>query len=69
MVDTSQDALVLLRTIGNQKLQSVAFRDQRPHIMAEDINFELTDDQVSGHGHSAASLVLHLFCFTGACTL
>jgi len=38
---------VLLRTIGNQKLKSVVFRDQRPHMMAEDINFELTDDQVS----------------------
>ena len=46
-VDTSQDALVLLRTIGNQKLKSVVFRDQRPHMMAEDINFELTDEQVS----------------------
>ena len=48
-VDTSQDALVLLRTIGNQKLPSVSFRDLRPYMMAEDINFELTDEQVSGH--------------------
>ncbi|KAG0725504.1 Pre-rRNA-processing protein TSR1 [Chionoecetes opilio] len=38
-VATPQDALLVLRHIGAQKQRPVFFRDNRPHIMAEKIEF------------------------------
>ncbi|GFY72718.1 pre-rRNA-processing protein TSR1 homolog [Trichonephila inaurata madagascariensis] len=41
--DTNQELLLLLRQIGSQKQQSVGFRDNRPHLLVENISFDLKD--------------------------
>lgn len=38
-VEKSQDALLVLRHIGAQKQRPIFFRDHRPHIMAEKLEF------------------------------
>lgn len=39
-LDNSQDGLVILRQLSNQKLNSVKYRENHPHLMAEKISFE-----------------------------
>ncbi|GFS48025.1 pre-rRNA-processing protein TSR1 homolog [Nephila pilipes] len=41
--DTNQELLLLLRQIGNQKQRPVAFRDNRAHLLVENISFDLKD--------------------------
>ncbi|GFR12336.1 pre-rRNA-processing protein TSR1 homolog [Trichonephila clavata] len=41
--DTNQELLLLLRQIGNQKQQPIGFRDNRPHLLVENISFDLKD--------------------------
>lgn len=40
-VDNSQDALVLLRQLTNQKLRDITYRECRPHMISEEISFEM----------------------------
>lgn len=42
--DTKQDFLLLMRNIGSHKRRSVAFRDARPHLLAEDVVFLRDND-------------------------
>lgn len=44
-VEREQDALLVLRQIGAQKQRPLFFRDNRPHIMAEKVEF---NEEVSG---------------------
>ena len=48
-IDTTQDALLMVRLITNQKLKPIYFREYRPHLMAENIQFELPYESVSLH--------------------
>ena len=38
-VEKTQDALMILRHIGAQKQRPIFFRDNRPHVMAEKLEF------------------------------
>lgn len=44
-VDKKEDAILLLRQIANQKRRPVSYRDGRPHLLAESIEFCHGDDQ------------------------
>lgn len=37
----------MLRLITNQKLRPIFNREYRPHLLAEDIQFELPNEEVS----------------------
>ena len=45
-IDSNQEALLLLRAIGSQRMKSLVLRDYRPHLYAEEVTMELTDEQV-----------------------
>lgn len=38
-LDNFVDGMNILRKIGNQKQKNVPYRDHRPHIFAEDVEF------------------------------
>lgn len=38
-LDKNIDALNILRKIGNQKRRSVLYRDRRPHMLAENVEY------------------------------
>lgn len=44
-VDKKEDAILLLRQIANQKRRPVSYRDARPHLLAESLEFCHGDDQ------------------------
>ncbi|CAN7989115.1 unnamed protein product [Ixodes hexagonus] len=44
-VDKKEDAILLLRQIANQKRRPVSYRDARPHLLAESLEFCREDDQ------------------------
>jgi len=44
-IDTQQDAMLLLRTIGNQKQNKLLLREYRPHMLASSVTF-LPGEQV-----------------------
>ncbi|XP_076105555.1 pre-rRNA-processing protein TSR1 homolog [Mytilus galloprovincialis] len=44
-IDSTQDALLMLRLITNQKLRPIFNREYRPHLLAEDIQFELPNEE------------------------
>ncbi|XP_071960832.1 pre-rRNA-processing protein TSR1 homolog [Antedon mediterranea] len=44
-LDSAQDAILLLRHLGDQKLSSIRWRDTRPHILARSVNFEPNPEQ------------------------
>ncbi|EEC13624.1 ribosome biogenesis protein tsr1, putative [Ixodes scapularis] len=44
-VDKKEDAILLLRQIANQKRRPVSYRDARPHLLAESLEFCHRDDQ------------------------
>ncbi|XP_046372243.2 pre-rRNA-processing protein TSR1 homolog isoform X1 [Haliotis rufescens] len=44
-LDTSQDALLVVRQITNQKLRNIQYRDVRPHLIGEEISFELDNTE------------------------
>ena len=46
-LDTTADGLVLLRQIGGQKMKELVMRERRPHLMADNISFELNQQDVS----------------------
>lgn len=39
VLDKNSDGLNILRRIGNQKRKSVLYRDRRPHLYAENVEF------------------------------
>lgn len=39
-LESDQDAMLILRHIGSQKQRSIFFKDNRPHMMAEKVEFE-----------------------------
>ncbi len=47
MLDSEQDAILVLRSIGSQKLRKISLRDYRPHLIAESISYELNSEQVN----------------------
>lgn len=38
-LDKNSDGINILRRIGNQKRRSVLYRDRRPHLLGEDIEY------------------------------
>ncbi|KAJ8301575.1 hypothetical protein KUTeg_020562 [Tegillarca granosa] len=44
-LDTAQDGLVIMRNITNHKLKPIYFRELRPHMVAENIEFEIDDPE------------------------
>ena len=65
-LDSTQDAVLILHQLGSQKLRRISLRENRPHIMAENISFELEDQQVSSDIHNPfrpAHGVLNLYYF------
>ncbi|XP_053376015.1 pre-rRNA-processing protein TSR1 homolog [Mercenaria mercenaria] len=48
-VDTEQDCLLVLRHVTSQKLRDIHYRENRPHLLAEDVHFELSNDSET-HG-------------------
>ncbi|XP_064606334.1 pre-rRNA-processing protein TSR1 homolog [Liolophura sinensis] len=40
-LDDKQDALLVLRQLTNQKLRQILYRERRPHMITEEIQFEL----------------------------
>lgn len=38
-LDKNADAVNILRRIGNQKRKSVLYRDRRPHLLAEEVEY------------------------------
>lgn len=45
-LDSEQDGLLVMRNITNQKIKQVHYRDNRPHLIAEEIQFELENEEV-----------------------
>eukprot|EP00057_Strongylocentrotus_purpuratus_P021891 XP_011676365.1 PREDICTED: pre-rRNA-processing protein TSR1 homolog [Strongylocentrotus purpuratus] len=39
-VDTEQESILLLRHLAEQKLNTIKWRDLRPHVLADDVTFE-----------------------------
>lgn len=39
-VENDQEAMLVLRHIGSQKQRPIFFKDNRPHMMAEKVEFE-----------------------------
>lgn len=54
-LDSAQDGLLVVRTIGNQKMRQISMRDYRPHLIAEHIAMD-----VSSEGSDSGTL-----CITG----
>ncbi|XP_049809647.1 pre-rRNA-processing protein TSR1 homolog [Schistocerca nitens] len=48
-LDKCDEALNVLRRAGSQKLRSVTYRDRRPHMLVEEIEF-VADSQEGDHG-------------------
>ena len=46
-LDSTKDGLLVLRHITSQKLKAVHYRENRPHMLAENVKFELEDNSVS----------------------
>ncbi|UYV69793.1 TSR1, partial [Cordylochernes scorpioides] len=46
-LESPTDALQLIRHIGQQKMREVKYRDSRPHLLGERIDFEPNSDQTS----------------------
>ena len=46
-MDSAQDGLLVLRTVGSQKLRKITFREVRPHMIAESVSYELDSEDVS----------------------
>ena len=46
-LDSAQEGLALLRLLANHKLRDMMYRDRRAHLLADDVEFELTSQQVS----------------------
>lgn len=46
-LDTDQDAILVLRQIGNQKQRRVTLQERRPHLLAEEVAFEPDPDNDS----------------------
>nr|XP_034305937.1 pre-rRNA-processing protein TSR1 homolog isoform X2 [Crassostrea gigas] len=44
-LDSEQDGLLVMRNITNQKIKPVHYRDNRPHLIAEEIQFELENEE------------------------
>lgn len=44
-LDKSADALNLLRKVGSQKQTDVAYRNKRPHLLAEEIEYTVSKIQ------------------------
>ncbi|ESO91202.1 hypothetical protein LOTGIDRAFT_105531 [Lottia gigantea] len=44
-LDSSQDALLIVRQVTDQKLKPVYYREHRPHLIAEEISFELESSE------------------------
>lgn len=38
-LDKNADGVNMLRRIGNQKRKSVLYRDRRPHLLAEEVEY------------------------------
>ena len=45
-LDSEQDGLLVMRSITNHKIRPVHYRDNRPHLIAEEIQFELENEEV-----------------------
>ena len=45
-LDTAQEGVLLLRHLGEQKLKVVRWRDTRPHLMARDVAFQPSENDV-----------------------
>ncbi|KAK0086595.1 hypothetical protein PV325_002904 [Microctonus aethiopoides] len=45
-LNNAADALNLLRKVGSQKQRKVAFRDKRPYLLAEDVEFSSGENQI-----------------------
>lgn len=43
-IDTVQEGVLVLRHITSQKLRDIHFRENRPHLLAEEMKFELNKD-------------------------
>lgn len=48
-LDSEQDGLLVMRNLTNQKIKPVHYRDNRPHLIAEEIQFELENEEVILH--------------------
>nr|XP_022302874.1 pre-rRNA-processing protein TSR1 homolog isoform X1 [Crassostrea virginica] len=44
-LDSEQDGLLVMRSITNHKIRPVHYRDNRPHLIAEEIQFELENEE------------------------
>ncbi|XP_056000532.1 pre-rRNA-processing protein TSR1 homolog isoform X2 [Ostrea edulis] len=44
-LDSEQDGLLVMRNLTNQKIKPVHYRDNRPHLIAEEIQFELENEE------------------------
>ncbi|XP_041458939.1 pre-rRNA-processing protein TSR1 homolog [Lytechinus variegatus] len=44
-VDTEQESILLLRHLAEQKLNTIKWRDLRPHILADDVTFEPNNNE------------------------
>ncbi|XP_061187465.1 pre-rRNA-processing protein TSR1 homolog isoform X2 [Saccostrea echinata] len=44
-LDSEQDGLLIMRNVANQKIKAVHYRDNRPHLIAEEIQFELDNEE------------------------
>jgi pre-rRNA-processing protein TSR1 len=44
-LDSEQDGILALRAIGSKKMKKLSLRDKRPHIFAEAVSFELSNEQ------------------------
>lgn len=45
-LDDKQDGLLVLRQLTNQKLRQISYREKRPHMIADEIQFELENAEV-----------------------
>ena len=45
--DTTTEGLALLRMLGAQKMDLTTMKQQRPHLFAEELSFELESEDVS----------------------
>ncbi|ELU03121.1 hypothetical protein CAPTEDRAFT_173748 [Capitella teleta] len=50
LLDTAQEAMLLMRNLGTQRINTLGFREKRPHLMADSVSFELNDDENSTTG-------------------
>ena len=45
-VDNAQEGIAFLRVLGLQKINQTTLKQQRPHILAEELQFELDKEEV-----------------------